>query len=248
MKRGTAVSTAWGSERIERRRLIRSQYVEDLLSLLYPELQKPLAECRLLDLGSGLGTISIPAARIVHSVLGVDIEPAYVGRAQESAARENVSNVTFREGSATDLNLGHFDIVLCDYVLEHVEDPNALVSVIARHLEPEGVYYLSTNNRWWPLEGHYGLPLPLVSWLPRTWANRYVQALNLGTTYDIYAISWNRLRFLLDRNGLTWSLKAPLRPYTLAQKVGKRLVSLSPAFWNIANVFQVVGSRAATAG
>src|SRR2546427_625776 len=109
MKRGTAVSTAWGSERIERRRLIRSQYVED------------------------------------------------------------------------------------------VEDPNALVSVIARHLEPEGVYYLSTNNRWWPLEGHYGLPLPLVSWLPRTWANRYVQALNLGTTYDIYAISWNRLRFLLDR-------------------------------------------------
>ncbi len=241
------MSTAWGSERIERRRLIRSQYVEDLLSLLYPELQKPLAECRLLDLGSGLGTISIPAARVVHSVLGIDIEPAYVRRAQESAAREQATNVTFRVGSATDLSEGQFDIVLCDYVLEHVEDPNALVSMIARHLEPDGVYYLSTNNKWWPFEGHYGLPLPIVSWLPRPWANRYVRFLKLGTKYDIYAISWNRLRFLLHRNGLTWSLKPPIRPYTVAQKVGKRLVNLSPAFWSIANVFQVVGRRAGTA-
>jgi len=242
--RGNAVGATWGSERIERRRLIRSQYVEDLLSLLYPELQKPLGECRLLDLGSGLGTISIPAARIVHSVLGIDIEPAYVQRARDWAEREHASNVTFREGSATELQEGRFDIVLCDYVLEHVENPNALVSVIARHLEPDGVYYLSTNNKWWPLEGHYGLPLPLVSWLPRPWANRYVRLLNLGTKYDVYAISWNRLRSLLDQNGLTWSLKPPIRPYTVAQKVGKRLVGLSPEFWNIANVFQVVGRRA----
>ncbi len=237
------MNAGWGAERIEQRRQVRSQHVETVLALLYPELQKPLNVCSLLDLGSGLGTISIPAARLVRSVLGVDIEPSYVRRAQEWAERERLTNVTFREGSATDLDEGRFDIVLCDYVLEHVKDPNALVSTIARHLGPDGAYYLSTNNKWWPLESHYGLPLPLVSWLPRAWADQYVRLLNLGKEYEIYPISWSALRNLLERNGLTWSLKPPIRPYTAAQKLGKRLVSLSPAFWHVANVFQVVGGH-----
>jgi SAM-dependent methyltransferase len=234
---------AWQTERIERRRMTRSRYVEDVLSLLYPELRKPLNECNLLDLGSGLGTISIPAARFVRSVLGVDIEPSYVQRARESADKAGVSNVTFRVGSAIDVDEGRFDIVLCDYVLEHVQERNALVCSIARNLGADGAYYLSTNNRWWPFEGHYGLPLPLISWLPRTMADRYVRLLNLGQRYEIYPISWRNLRLLLEGNGLSWSLKPPTNPYTLAQKIGKRLVGMSPAFWNIANVFQVVGRQ-----
>lgn len=215
--------------------------------MLYPELQRPLEECRLLDLGSGLGTNAIPAAKIVHSVFGIDIEPSHVNRAKEWAEREGLKNVTFRVGSAADVNLGSFDIVLCDYLLEHVEDPNSVIAVIARHLAPHGAYFLSTNNKWWPLEGHYGLPIPLISWMPRTWADRYVRLMKFGTEYSVYPISWNRLRSLLEGNDLTWSLKPPARPYTIAQKVGKRLVRLSPAFWKIANVFQVVGRRKATA-
>ncbi len=231
----------WGKERIERRRLVRADHAEDLLALLYPELQKPLDECRLLDLGCGLGTNSIPIAKAVHSVLGVDINSAHLQRAVEWADREHLKNVDFRVGSATELDAGKFDIVLCDYLLEHVADANSLVSTIARHLEPEGAYYLATNNKWWPLEGHYGFPLPFVSWLPRPWANRYVHVLGLGSEYSIYPISWNRLRQLLELNGLTWTLKPPLHPYTVAQKVGKSLVRRSPAFWSVANVFQVVG-------
>jgi len=242
----TSTSNWWSSKRIERLRVVRSQHVEDLLFLLYPELGKPLNECRLLDLGSGLGTNAIPAAKVVRSVLGVDIEHSYVMRAKEWAEREGLGNVTFRVGSATDLDLGPFDIVLCDYLLEHVEDSNSVISVIARHLEPHGAYFLSTNNKWWPLEGHYGLPIPLISWLPRPWANRYIRLMGFGTKYSVYPISWNRLEELLDRNQLTWSLKAPTRPYTVAQKIGKRLVRLSPVFWKFANVFQVVGRRKQT--
>jgi SAM-dependent methyltransferase len=237
------MNAAWGTERIERRRITRSQYVEDLLNLLYPDLRKPLRECRLLDLGSGLGTISIPAARIVRSVLGIDIEPDYVRKAQEGAEREGLENAVFRVGSAIDVDEGLFDIVLCDYVLEHVEEPGTLVSAISRSLAPEGAYYLSTNNRWWPLEGHYGLPLPFLPWLPRSLADRYVRLMKFGDRYDIFPISWKELRLLLSHYGLTWSPKTPVRPYTFAQKVGKRLVSLSPAFWNVANAFQVVGRR-----
>src|SRR2546428_767586 len=110
-----SIRTSWGSERTERRRITRSQYVQDTLSLLYPELQRPLRECRLLDLGSGLGTNAVPAAKVVRSVLGIDIEPSHVNRAREWAEREGLKNVTFHVGSAADVDLGPIDIVLCDY-------------------------------------------------------------------------------------------------------------------------------------
>lgn len=214
------------------------------MALLYPELQLPLQDCRLLDLGSGLGTISIPAAKFVRSVLGIDFEPTYVERAREWAERDHVDNVTFRVGNAAEVDAGRFDIVLCDYVLEHIREPDRLIASIASHLERAGAFYLSTNNRWWPLEGHYGLPLPFIPWLPRRLADRYVRILGFGETYDVYPVSWASLRQLLNRHGLTWALKPPAHPYTIAQKIGRRLVALSPRFWTIANVFQVVGRRA----
>jgi len=214
-----------------------------MLLLLYPELKKPLGECRLLDLGSGLGTNAIPAAKIVRSVFGIDTNAPHVNRAREWAEREGLDNVAFRVGSATDLDLGPFDIVLCDYLLEHVEDPNSLISVIARHLEPHGAYFLSTNNKWWPLENHYGMPIPFVSWMPKGWSDRYIRLLGLGTEYGIFPIAGSRLERLLDRNNLTWSLKPPTRPYTVAQKLGGTLVRITPEFWSIANVFQVVGRQ-----
>jgi len=206
-------------------------------------LRKPLKECRLLDLGSGLGTNAIPAAKVVHSVFGIDISPTHVERAREWAEREGLENVTFRVGSATDLDMEPFDIVVCDYLLEHVRDPNTVISVIARHLSRDGAYFLSTNNKWWPLENPYGMPIPFVSWMPKGWSDRYIRLLGLGTEYGIFPISWSRLERLLDRNNLTWSLKPPTRPYTVAQKLGGTLVRITPEFWSIANVFQVVGRQ-----
>jgi len=202
-----------------------------------------LEECRLLDLGSGLGTNAIPAAKVVRSVFGIDINPSHVQRAREWAEREGLDNVTFRIGSATDLDLEPFDIVVCDYLLEHVRDPNTVISVIARHLSRDGAYFLSTNNKWWPLENHYGWPIPFVSWMPKPLSDRYIRLLGLGSEYGIFPISWSRLERLIDRNNLTWSLKPPRRPYTVAQKLGGRLVRINPAFWSIANVFQVVGRQ-----
>jgi len=228
---------------MDRRTKLREQHAPDLLELVRPEIRRPLAGASLLDLGCGLGTNSLPAARVVKSVVGVDIDPTCVRRARESANREGLDNVEFRQGSALDLNESTFDIVLCDFVLEHVKDHERLVRVVANHLAPDGVYFLSTNNKWWPLEGHYGVPLPFVPFLPRPLADRIVRLLGLGSHYDIYPISLSGLTELLDRNALTWKLKPPLHPYTLAQKVGKRLVGLSPWFWNIANVFPIVGNR-----
>jgi len=58
----------------------------------------------LLDLGCGDGTTAIPAAKIGAKVLGVDIAENLVAAGNARARKENLSNCTFQEGDATDLN------------------------------------------------------------------------------------------------------------------------------------------------
>jgi len=233
--------TQWCHSSMEARRTARAEHAGDVLHILYPELQKPLGECRLLDLGCGLGTDSIPAARMVHFVVGVDVNLSYVERCRKNAREGGIVNADFRQASVLDLNEGIFDIVLCDYLLEHVEDADRLMKVIAAHLSPQGALYLTTNNRWWPIEGHYGLPLPFISYFPRPWADRYVRILRLDEKYSVYARSLSELTALFKKHDLQWTLKPPLRAFTLTQRIGTKLVEASPSFWKFANVFQVVG-------
>ena len=37
---------------------------------------------------------------------------------------------------------GTFDAIFCEYVIEHVPDPEGFLAATARHLKPEGVFYL----------------------------------------------------------------------------------------------------------
>ena len=116
-----------------------------------------------------------------------------------------------------------------------------MAAAIARSLASEGVYYLTTNNRWWPMEGHFGLPF--LSWLPRPWADRYVRFMGRGSRYDIYPLSLKQLLALLSSHGLAWALTPPLRPRTSLYRLGKWLVERDVSWWNVANAFQVVGRR-----
>src|SRR6201994_4336067 len=60
---------------------------------------------KVLDLGCGDGTTAIPEARLGAEVLGVDIAANLVEAGNKRAKSEGLSNITFREGDATDLHL-----------------------------------------------------------------------------------------------------------------------------------------------
>ncbi len=229
------------AQRSIQRATYRSEHIGDLLNLLYPELRKPLAECRLLDLGCGSGTLAVPAAKLVHAVVAVDDNRSATDEGKAWAERAGLTNVAFLHRSVLDVDEGLFDIVLCSDVVEHVLDHDGFVRTVARSLGPGAAYYLSTNNRWWPVEGHYRLPF--LSYLPRRWATRYLHVLGSTGEYGIYPLSLHRLTSLLERHSLTWVLKPPLNPHTPVYRIGKRLVEISPRFWHVANAFQVVGTR-----
>ena len=58
---------------------------------------------QVLDLGCGDGTTAIPAARLGAEVLGVDIASNLVEAGNIQAKLEGLSNISFREGDASDL-------------------------------------------------------------------------------------------------------------------------------------------------
>lgn len=59
---------------------------------------------KVLDLGCGDGTTAIPEAKLGADVLGVDIARNLVAAGNHRVKTEGLSNCTFREGDATDLN------------------------------------------------------------------------------------------------------------------------------------------------
>ncbi|MGH2418591.1 MAG: methyltransferase domain-containing protein [Candidatus Limnocylindria bacterium] len=96
---------------------------------------------RVVDCGSGAGVDSLVAGRLVGEhgrVIGVDMTPAMVEKAQSAAA--GVANVEFREGylEALPIDDGWADLVISNGVLNLVPDKPAALAEMRRVLRPGG--------------------------------------------------------------------------------------------------------------
>lgn len=95
----------------------------------------------LLDLGCGDGTTAIPAAKIGAKVLGVDIAENLVAAGNARARNENLSNCTFQEGDATDLNElidQSFDVSMSIFGAMFAPKPFDVAKELVRVTKPGG--------------------------------------------------------------------------------------------------------------
>lgn len=114
--------------------------VENSAAYLVPHLRPGL---RVLDVGSGPGTITIDLAERVApgEVMGLDASADVVDKAAALAARRGVSNVAFEVGDAYALEEadGTYDIVHAHQVLQHLARPVDALREFRRVLAPDGV-------------------------------------------------------------------------------------------------------------
>jgi SAM-dependent methyltransferase len=97
----------------------------------------------VMDVGSGAGLDSIIAAHMVGPdgrVIGVDMTPAMLARARQSAAASALQNVEFRDGYAEALPVPDdwADVVISNGVLNLVPDKGAALDEMQRALKPGG--------------------------------------------------------------------------------------------------------------
>lgn len=97
---------------------------------------------RVLDIGSGGGEFAYLLQSLGHDVRGVEPNRGYA----DYSARQYGLDVL--RGFVTDVDLpdAHFDMITIWHVLEHTEDPRAVIAKLARALRPDGVLVVEVPN------------------------------------------------------------------------------------------------------
>jgi len=178
----SATDPRWGQDGRDRK-------AEAILATLKMHCRRDLTRGVWLDVGCGSGGVAATLAAHVEQVVGVDPEP---WERWQTLCSER-SNLVFHAGSYRDLTTlltpESVDVVICNQVYEHVDDPAALLQAIHQVMKPGSICYFAGPNLLWPIEPH--VFWPFVHWLPRRFAQRWMRRLGSHQANDLDAWSWS---------------------------------------------------------
>ena len=108
-----------------------------------------LAGKHVLDVGCGGGILSESMAHEGADVTGIDMGDANLTIAKmhlyESGEKVNYQKMMVEE--LAEQKPGHYDIVTCLELLEHVPDPGSIIRACKKLVKPDGHVFFSTVNR-----------------------------------------------------------------------------------------------------
>jgi SAM-dependent methyltransferase len=138
----------------------------------------PLSGKRLLDVGCGNGSYTIPMAAGFDEAYGIEIETERLEDFRRHlTARDDASSFHVQEMSAEKLEFDDefFDVVTAIETIEHIVDLDQAAREIYRVLRPGGAFVITAPNRWFPFETHSfkirgreypAKKWPFVPWVP----------------------------------------------------------------------------------
>jgi SAM-dependent methyltransferase len=220
-------------------------------------------EGRILEVGCGTGGLLAAAAQAGLAVVGVDVASRWLVAARRRLADLGLS-VPLLAASADRLPWpdGHFDTIVADSVLEHLDDPAGALREWSRVLRPGGHLLVWSPNRYTlttdPHLGLWGL-----GWLPRPWLSTYLrlrgrtawpprtlsacEALTVAAAAGLDAVEvdapgipdgWARTR--------PWSQRSAIRAYTAARRLpgARGLLRAVGPLWELRATRTLTGAAA----
>jgi SAM-dependent methyltransferase len=167
---------------------------------------------RVLDIGCGFcGLLIVMKEAGAKSIAGVELDTNRIHWAKlrtESLGYEaDLRELDICSESAVE-QLGEYDIILAQDVIEHVSDPSAAIKHISQLLRPGGVVFIHVGNKFSPgqLMGDHHYHLPGITMLSRPQAIEYFHT-RLGQPKENYAVGhWREEKYyrnVFRRNGVT---------------------------------------------
>lgn len=103
---------------------------------------------KVLDVGCGVGALSLYLASKGAQVDGIDISPRAVTIAQQAADSLPLTDkLSFQKKELSKAKTGKYDFVLCSEVIEHVPDDQDFYARLISQLKPRGVLMLTTPSK-----------------------------------------------------------------------------------------------------
>jgi len=102
----------------------------------------------VLDLASGEGYGCAMLAETARQVTGIELDEKAV---KHAVSRYPLPNITFLTGSMTNIPIKGerlFDVITCFEALEHIADHDALLAEVSRLLKDDGLFIVSTPNKF----------------------------------------------------------------------------------------------------
>jgi SAM-dependent methyltransferase len=130
-----------------------------------------------VDLGCGTGQLTLPIARRVRAVIGVDVEPDMLERARQAARDADVRNVMWMLGADTDipalrrlLGDGSVGAVTIAQALHWMDHRNLFRAAVPLVRPGGGVAVVTNGTPWWLQETDWSRALRdfLEHWLGAT--------------------------------------------------------------------------------
>jgi ubiquinone/menaquinone biosynthesis C-methylase UbiE len=113
---------------------------DEALTARFVEALGPRASGTILDVACGPGIVTAAIAPKAHAVVALDLTPEMLEKARQRCAKAGCDNVTFREGSATELPFAEntFAGVVTRLSMHHFTEPRRALAEMFRVLQPEG--------------------------------------------------------------------------------------------------------------
>jgi len=131
-----------------------------------------LKGAKILDFGAGNGGVAVQLARQGAFVSAVEINAEKCANIQEAAQKTKLPIKVMSRVPEGEI----FDAVVLLDVIEHLDHWRRWLKLFTAHLNPQGIIYLSTPNKFAALnmicDPHFSLPI--VALLDRHWVKRIV--------------------------------------------------------------------------
>jgi 2-polyprenyl-3-methyl-5-hydroxy-6-metoxy-1,4-benzoquinol methylase len=106
-----------------------------------------IREMKILDVGCGTGAyVTIPLAHAGYTVYGLDMNTPSIECARQLASEAGISSVVFYDSFELVEQEGPFHAIICSEVMEHLQDPLALLNRLHGLLGDGGILLVTVPN------------------------------------------------------------------------------------------------------